>query len=203
MPLLRGLLAEPTGNDDHPFRPVILKQLTGRKKPPCAIELEAPREKETDDELRARLAAALQHYRAKHQAGPEMVSLPGVGAFQVERPKALSGHDLAGRTAVVTGAAGAIGYGICRGLLQHGAHVAITDLPGARLGQFAAEFQKRDPARVLAVPMDVTDSKSVAGGFAEISAAWGGVDIVVINAGIAMAGALKELNWRPFAGWSG
>ena len=115
-------------------------------------------------------------------------------------PASSPGQDqrLAGRVAVVTGAAGAIGYGICRGLLDHGANLAITDLPGAALDQFVAEFQQLAAKRVIGVPMDVTDPASVAGAFAQIIAHWGGVDIVVLNAGIAMACPLVEIDLEAF-----
>jgi NAD(P)-dependent dehydrogenase (short-subunit alcohol dehydrogenase family) len=115
-------------------------------------------------------------------------------------PASSPGQDqrLAGRVAVVTGAAGAIGYGICRGLLDHGANLAITDLPGAALDQFVAEFQQLDAARVIGVPMDVTDPASVTGAFAQIIAHWGGVDIVVLNAGIALACPLVEIDLEAF-----
>ena len=199
-PVLRGLLAEPTGDEDQPFRPVILKSLAAKKKSRRALQLDPPRSNESDEELRSRLAASLQNYKTKHKARPEIVSLPNVATFQIVKPTAASGHDarLVGRMAVVTGAAGAIGYGICRGLLEHGCHVAITDLPGEKLDSFVAEFQKRDAARVIGVPMDVADPASVARGFAEVSANWGGVDIVVINAGIATTGALSELDLEMF-----
>jgi NAD(P)-dependent dehydrogenase (short-subunit alcohol dehydrogenase family) len=193
-PVLRGLLAEPTGDDDHPFRPVILKRLASGKKSPNTIDLEAPRSDEMDEELRARFAASLL------KSKPEFISLPGVGAFQIVKPKSKPGHDrrLAGRTALVTGAAGAIGYGVCRGLLERGCHVAITDLPGERFEKFVAEFRKQDKDRIVGVPMDVTDSKSVASAFAKISATWGGVDIVVVNAGLALACPLVEIDLETF-----
>jgi NAD(P)-dependent dehydrogenase (short-subunit alcohol dehydrogenase family) len=199
-PILRGLLAEPTGDDDHSHRPIILKSLAGKKKSRRALELDPLRGNESDEELRSHSAAALQNYETKHKARPEIVSLPNVGEFRVVKPKAASGHDarLVGRTALVTGAAGAIGYGICRGLLERGCRVAITDLPGERLDSFVAEFQKRDAARVIGVPMDVTDAKSVANAFAKISAAWGGVDIVVLNAGLALASPLVEIDLEAF-----
>jgi NAD(P)-dependent dehydrogenase (short-subunit alcohol dehydrogenase family) len=199
-PLLRGLLAEPSGDEDHPYRPVILKSLAGKLKSRHTLQLDSFKASVTDDELRSRFAALLQVYETKHKAKPEIVSLPNVGTFQVAKPEAASDQDLrlVGRTALVTGAAGAIGYGICRGLLEHGCHVAITDLPGERLDSFVAEFQKRDAARIIGVPMDVTDPASVARGFAEVSANWGGVDIVVINAGIATTGPLRELGLETF-----
>jgi len=193
-PLLRGLLAEPTGNDDFPFQPAILKSVSDKKSLRGALQLEPIRKNETDEQLRSRFAASLR------KSKPKVISMPGVAAFQTVKPKSKSGHDprLVGRTALVTGAAGAIGYGICRGLLERGCHVAITDLPGERLEKFVAEFQRQDKNRVIGVPMDVTDSKSVASAFAKISATWGGVDIVVVNAGLALACPLVEIDLEAF-----
>ncbi len=121
-------------------------------------------------------------------------------AFQIVKPKSKSNFDsrLVGRVAIVTGAAGAIGYGICKGLLERGCYVAITDLPGEKFEKFVVEFQKLDSERVIGIPMDVTDTKSVASAFAKISTTWGGVDIVVLNAGIATTGALSELDLATF-----
>jgi len=204
--ILRGLLAQPTGDDDHPHRPVILKSHTGADALSLGTERGAPLRleslgsNETDEELRTRLAAALTGYKAEHGANPEIISLPGVAIFEVVNPAPASGHErrLAGRVAIVTGAAGAIGYGICRGLLEHGCHVAITDLPGEKLDQFVAEFQASDAARTFGVPMDVTDAASVARAFTQIIAHWGGVDIVVLNAGIALACPLIEMDLEAF-----
>ena len=156
---------------------------------------------ESDGELRSQLAASLQNFETQHKARPEIISLPNVCRFQVVKTRAAASHDprLIDRTALVTGAAGAIGYGICKGLLEHGCHVAITDLPGERFEKFVAEFQKRDKDRVIGVPMDVTDAKSVANAaFAEISATWGGVDIVVVNAGLALACSLVKIDLEAF-----
>jgi NAD(P)-dependent dehydrogenase (short-subunit alcohol dehydrogenase family) len=199
-PMLRGLLAEPTADDDRPFRPVILRCVFGGEESPAALQLSRLRVKEIDEELRSRLALAIRQFKAKRKARPEMISLPGVGTFQVVEQKPDYDHDprLEGRTAVVTGAAGAIGYGICKGLLERGCHVAITDLPGERFEKFVAEFRRLDSARVLGVPMDVTDKESIARGLARVSAEWGGVDIFVINAGIATTGPLSELDLEIF-----
>ena len=216
-PILRGLLARPSGDDDHPYQPAILSSHTDPEALAFAatcqrlplfldtvrtapLRLESLRGDEPDEELRTHLAKALAGYQAAHQANPEIIALPGVAVFQVSNPAPAPGHDrrLAGRVAVVTGAAGAIGYGICMGLLEHGAHVAITDLPGEKLDQFVAEFQERDAARTIGVPMDVTDPASVARAFAQIIAHWGGVDIVVLNAGIALACPLVETDLEAF-----
>ena len=205
-PILRGLLAQPTGDDDHPYRPVILKShanaeaLSLEKVRGTLLGLEPLRSHETDEELRTRMASALATYKAAHHASPEFIALPEAVVFQVVNPVPAPSHDprLAGRVAVVTGAAGAIGYGICRGLLAKGAHVAITDLPGEKLDQFVSEFQTNDGARTIGVPMDVTDGASVARAFAQVIACWGGIDIVVLNAGIAMACPLIETDLEAF-----
>ena len=176
--------------------PVALRNFQG-----APLRLERLGSEETDEAIRAALGQALARYRAEHHANPQVVCLPEVAVFRVLAPAPLTGEDprLAGRVALVTGAAGAIGYGICRRLLEAGCHVAITDLPGEKLEQFAAEFHVGPHAgRAAGVAMDVTDAASVARGFAEVTARWGGVDLLVINAGIALAGPLVETDLEAF-----
>ena len=105
---------------------------------------------------------------------------------------------LQGRTALVTGAAGAIGAGICKGLLDAGAHVAVTDLPGERLESLAQELEGAHGRRVLAVPLDVTDPASVSAAFGEIILAFGGVDLLVVNAGVAHVSTLEAMDLEAF-----
>ncbi len=100
--------------------------------------------------------------------------------------------------AVVTGGAGAIGHGICDKLLSEGWHVALSDLQGPNLENTVAAFEQSYPGRILAVAMDVTDPASVAAGYASIIMAWGGVDLVVANAGIAAVAPLTELSIDTF-----
>ncbi|MFB3853205.1 MAG: bifunctional aldolase/short-chain dehydrogenase [Vicinamibacterales bacterium] len=105
---------------------------------------------------------------------------------------------MAGRVALVTGAAGAIGYGIAERLLEEGCHVAVTDLPGEALEELGKEFAARFATRAIAVSMDVTDRWSVASGFAAVVSAWGGVDLVVANAGLAHVSPLEEMDVEKF-----
>ena len=117
----------------------------------------------------------------------------------IQQAKLAGGEKpLHSHVAVVTGAAGAIGSGISRGLLEEGCHVAVTDLPGDRLDGLAAELNGRFPNRVTAVPLDVTSTRSVAEAFDSIVLEWGGVDLVVINAGIALTGSLAEMDSGEF-----
>jgi rhamnose utilization protein RhaD (predicted bifunctional aldolase and dehydrogenase)/NAD(P)-dependent dehydrogenase (short-subunit alcohol dehydrogenase family) len=105
---------------------------------------------------------------------------------------------LAGEVGVVTGAAGAIGSGICQALLEQGCHVAATDLPGKALDDLVAELRVTFGPRVCGVPLDVTDARSVADAFGTVAATWGGVDLVVVNAGLAHVAGLAELELEAF-----
>ena len=107
-------------------------------------------------------------------------------------------YDLGGRVAFVTGAAGAIGAGICRGLLQSNCRVAVTDLPGERLESLVAEFKADFSDAVAGVPMDVTDPESVASAVGRIDSTWGGIDIAVVNAGVAHVSPLEQMDLEAF-----
>lgn len=107
-------------------------------------------------------------------------------------------RPLAGHVALITGAAGAIGAGIARGLLEAGAAVAITDLRGAPLDGLASELQADHPHAVVSIPLDVTDPASVATAFGAVVRRWGGIDLVVANAGVAHVSPLASMDLEAF-----
>ncbi|MFT4624834.1 MAG: rhamnulose-1-phosphate aldolase/alcohol dehydrogenase [Myxococcota bacterium] len=102
---------------------------------------------------------------------------------------------LAGRVALVTGAAGAVGYGVARQLHAAGAQLVLTDLDEARLAAVAAGF----PHGVAQVACDLTDPDAVGPAFRRCALFFGGIDIVVLNAGIAAVGALDAISEETFA----
>lgn len=113
-------------------------------------------------------------------------------------------RELARRVALVTGGASGIGRAVARRLATEGAHVVIgdIDLPGARA--VAEEIVARaGPGRALAVALDVTDEASVEAAVAETVLVYGGLDILVSNAGIAPSAPVVETSradWeRSFA----
>ena len=152
----------------------------------------------------------MQGLRAKAaiwESGAEYRSLGEDHLFDMEfrayqqAKAALKASDtpvLHGSVALVTGAAGAIGSGICEALLEQGCHVAVTDLPGSALDKLGQVLARRYPLRAIAVAMDVTDKASVAAGFGQTVLAFGGLDAVVINAGIAHVAPLVELDLDVF-----
>ena len=107
-------------------------------------------------------------------------------------------YPFKGSVAIVTGAAGAIGSGICQELLKNGCHVAVSDLPGDNLNSFVNELKVDYKERVIGVSMDVTDPKSVAKSFDAVIESWGGIDLVIINAGIAYVSSLTDMDTKIF-----
>jgi NAD(P)-dependent dehydrogenase (short-subunit alcohol dehydrogenase family) len=110
-----------------------------------------------------------------------------------------SARPLEGCVVLVTGAAGAIGAGLCAALLENGCHLAVSDLAGDALDQTVGEFDARfGGERVLGVAMDVTDSASVEEGFRSICSRFGGLDAAVVNAGIAHVARLADMDMEAF-----
>jgi len=101
--------------------------------------------------------------------------------------------ELPGRIALVTGAAGAIGQAICRRFAEEGACVVLSDLNEQR-AQVTAEglCQNFGSGAATAVPTDVTDEASVRRAMEHAALTYGGLDIVVCNAGIAFSHPIEE-----------
>ena len=90
---------------------------------------------------------------------------------------------LAGRAALVTGAATGIGQSIAWRLARDGARVAVTDRPGEDLAETLAGI-KRQETDGVGVPMDIRDNSAILAGLAAATDALGPIDILVNNAGI-------------------
>ncbi len=96
---------------------------------------------------------------------------------------------LAGQIAAVTGAGGAIGAATARAFAAAGAEIALLDM------DFAAASRQAEAVGATALPVvcDVTDAESVLTAFDKIVKNFGGVDIVVSNAGAAWQGRIGEV----------
>lgn len=287
-PMLRGLLAEPTGNPDRPYRPIVLRALTdeatldfvdseGGKSlalsPPLTgdhlirtkafpLWVDGP---DYDDKaiLREQLKNGIADFRGSYEAyldrhwqgveaglerfpsTPRVILLPGLGAVcsgedvvaadicrditaqtlgikakisgmgeyegltegeifaqeyrSLQHAKLrVSEEGLKGRVALVTGAAGAIGSGVAKALAEHGCHVALTDLPGDRLDSLVEQLSAKYGKRVAGVPLDVTSRSSVNDALNVICSTWGGIDLFIVNAGLALVSSLKEMKLEDF-----
>ncbi|MEU1479610.1 SDR family oxidoreductase [Streptomyces sp. NPDC001668] len=103
----------------------------------------------------------------------------------------MSYENLAGRTAVVTGAASGIGEAVAVLLAAQGARVALLARRGERLEAVAGKI-RADGGQALAVVADVTDDASVAAAVESVHAAYGAVDLVVNNAGVMLPNPITD-----------
>lgn len=101
--------------------------------------------------------------------------------------------SLAGKVAMVTGGAGGIGSATAARFLKEGACVVLADIDAGMLSQTADALSSEfSPDVVRTVLMDVTDEMAVERAYSSIALEFGGVDIVVSNAGIASAAPVEE-----------
>lgn len=105
--------------------------------------------------------------------------------------------QLTDKVAIVTGAASGIGKEIARAFVRQGAKVAIADLNLDAAGA-AADEMNASRGSTLAVQMDVTDEAQVTAGVGEVCRRFGGVDILVSNAGIQIVAPVNQFS---FADW--
>ena len=106
--------------------------------------------------------------------------------------------NLKGKICIITGAASGIGHKIAERYVAEGANVAIADLDLKAAEDAAAEMTKKGPGKAMGIAMNVTDEDAVNAGVAEVVKRWGGVDVLVSNAGIQIVHKLEEF---PFEQW--
>lgn len=156
------------------------------------------------DKATARIAGEFYVNAINVMRGSSSVSeyqgLPEQEAFDIEywlleeaklqrMPKAKS---LAGRVAFVTGGAGGIGRATAERLLGEGACVVLADIDAEALRATSEDLANRYTAdAVRSVQLNVTDEAGVIAGFAEASVEFGGIDILVSNAGIASSAPIE------------
>jgi rhamnulose-1-phosphate aldolase/alcohol dehydrogenase len=135
------------------------------------------------------------------EAISEYTSLPRQEAFNIEywlleeaklqrmpKPKPLSG-----RIALITGSAGGIGKAIAKKFAEEGACVIINDIDAERMKNAMSEFEKQFGLDTAASALlDVTNDETIEKAFDAAALAFGGVDIIVNNAGISISKALSD-----------
>ena len=98
------------------------------------------------------------------------------------------------RSAIITGAASGIGKNIALVFAREGAKVAIADLNEAA-AEVAAQEIRGSGGKAMSLPMDVTDEQAVNDGVAAVARSFGGVDVLVSNAGIQIVHPIEEFSF--------
>ena len=102
------------------------------------------------------------------------------------------------KIAIVTGAAQGIGECIARRYVEEGARVAIADIKLEAAAETAKKLTAMGPGEAIGIAMDVTSEKAVNDGVAQVAERWGGIDVLVSNAGIQIVYKIEDF---PFADW--
>lgn len=98
---------------------------------------------------------------------------------------------------VITGASAGIGEALAREYASQGASVALLARRGDKISMLARELMSWG-GRTLAIPCDVREQSSLEGALGQVEREWGGVDIVIANAGFAVLGSVEELTMEDF-----
>jgi len=148
---------------------------------------------EKDADLYSEFAAFI----ASNGFAPKVVSVVGLGLFKITESKR-SGR-LAGKIAIVTGGAQGFGKGIAESMAAEGALIAVADLNLEGALACAGELNRQyGEDTAVAVQVDVSDEASVERMVQEAVLAFGGLDVLVSNAGILIAGSLSDLTKENF-----
>ena len=106
---------------------------------------------------------------------------------------------LAGKVAVITGAAQGFGYGIAEELAREGAVIVIADMNQEGASKAADEIRSRFPqSQAFAVAVNVSDEASVENMTRAVAEKCGGIDLFVANAGVVRAGSVKEITLKDW-----
>jgi rhamnulose-1-phosphate aldolase/alcohol dehydrogenase len=171
------------------------------------------------DAMMADVSAQLYHRAIAVMRGAEacggFISLSDAESYAVEYwpleqyklKMAPPEREFARHVVLVTGAAGGIGSATCRRVAQDGAHIVATDIDLAGAEQLATYLNQHFGAgRAIAVKMDVTNEESVRAAFEQAALAFGGIDVIVNNAGLASSAPITETslaewnkNWNVLA----
>ncbi|MBW2509603.1 MAG: SDR family oxidoreductase [Deltaproteobacteria bacterium] len=109
----------------------------------------------------------------------------------------LARRDFADKAVVITGGAGGIGMGLARSFGSAGAKIALVDLPASPLKEAAKELAASG-IEAIALPCDITDTQQVVHTMDAVRTAFGGIDVLINNAGIVHRSAFAETRPEVF-----
>lgn len=146
------------------------------------------------------IANAVHKYSTRTGNAPAVVTVTGLGAFvRDDRPAPNTRPRLPNVIALITGAAQGLGRGIAAELATEGARVVIGDVNVAAGKAAAAELNQRyGEGTAHAVTLNVTNLVSAQAACAETVRRFGGLDMLVANAGVLRAGGIEDMDEASF-----
>ncbi|MGI6495737.1 MAG: SDR family NAD(P)-dependent oxidoreductase [Kiritimatiellia bacterium] len=184
LPVLRGLLAESAT--------LPLLALSDAPAPDGA-----PRFPAVPADAGADALAALWRPAAEAAAGADVVAIDGLGAVTVRCPCACG--RAGGKVCVVTGAAQGFGNEIAADLARQGARLVLADINEAGVRAAAEAMNALAGAPVaIGLTVDVANAESMARAVEETVKAYGGIDLLVSNAGVVRSGSVMTLPVKDF-----
>ncbi|MCE5276449.1 MAG: SDR family NAD(P)-dependent oxidoreductase [Planctomycetaceae bacterium] len=147
----------------------------------------------------AAIIAALSGVMTTHGKKITAVAVDGLGMFSVYDHPAGGAGRVAGKVALVTGAAQGFGLEIAQNLAEQGACVVLGDINAAGAQKAAADLISKHGAQcAMGLAINVTDGASVAAAIHQVVRTFGGLDILVSNAGVLKAGSVKTQSEKDF-----
>ena len=151
-------------------------------------------ENDDTDEIKAAFAA----YTEKNGHKPSIVVIQNLGTFTISGQGEAKGR-LYGKIAIVTGSAQGFGKGSAEAMAAEGAYVVIADMNADGAKATADEICKKyGEGAAISVGANVSDEESVKAMVAACVKEYGGLDVLVNNAGIVRAGSLEEMTKSNF-----
>lgn len=179
-PLLRGLLA------DGDVLPTVAWSADGAAEVTVAVPADAD-----DAAALAALTAGLAGRK------PASVAVPGIGVFRANAP--MGSGRVAGKIAIVTGAAQGFGLEIAQQYAAAGGSVVLTDMNVAGAQAAAAAIAAQHGAgRAIGLAVNVTDAASLQAMLLAAVKVYGGFDLFLANAGVLKAGSVKVQSEKDF-----
>ena len=157
----------------------------------AAVKITLPAEA-TEEQLITLLTETLQ------SKDVQAIAVEGVGRFSIQRAKETSGR-VAGKVAIVTGAAQGFGLEIAQSLAKEGACVVLADINIDEAQKQANRLQDEyGDDRAIAVAINVTDLTSIEAAIGDVVKHYGGFDVFISNAGVLKAESVKTQSEKDF-----
>ncbi len=145
------------------------------------------------------LKSSFDDWYKKSKEAPRNVIVKDIGTIEIVSTEAIGRQRIPGRVVIVTGGAQGFGAGIAKELFEEGANIVVADLNEEVGNEMIGKLNgKKYSNRALFVKTDVSNPDSVENLIEQTTLYFGGLDVMISNAGILRAGGLDEMDPKTF-----